>query len=790
MNFENIPTKMQQYSRWIVWKLENRNGKKPTKTPYCIHGGFAKVNDPSTWATFEEAVQVYQSGTYNGIGFVFTDTPFVGVDIDGCIDPCTGKIAPEAINVLQVLNSYTEISQSGKGFHIILEGRLPEGRRRTEPFEMYGAGSPRYFAMTGQLWGNKQNIRADQKAIDMIHRQYIAAPTNELQQAIKGLPLDLSDQEVIERAKTAQNGSLFTSLWNGDISAYGDDHSRADLALCNILAFWCQKDHSMIDRLFRQSGLMRSKWDEIRGQKTYGNITIEEAIADCREVYNSQHGCITQQDLGPVLGSIEQWEPPIPFESMNTPNFPTESLPVSVAAFVKALAESTQTPDEMAAVLSLGILATAFQARYEVEITPDWKEPLCLYPVAIAPPGERKSAVISALSGPVYDYEAMRREFEAVEIAQNQTERALLEKALQNMQSQATKKKGNFDACREEALALSAQLAEFEEKHPFRLMVDDATPEKLVDIMDTQGGCITVASAEGGVFDALVGRYDKGANFDVYLKGHAGDPITVDRIGRKSNHIKRPRLTMILTIQPEVLSGLMENVTFRGRGLCGRFLYAMCKSKVGNREIDPKPIPSQVKENYRQFVQRILSGQDSGIIYLSAEAHRIRLDYAAYVERRLGGKWEHMRDWGGKLVGATMRIAALIHAAEVQGSPTKTPISPEVMAAAVKIAEFLGAHAMAAYQIMGADESQEDARYLWKRIESTGQDEISKRDLFQLCKGKFKKVDAMEPALKNLVEMGYIREAGQDTGERGRPSIKLLVNPVSKISKVSKISGA
>ena len=99
--------------------------------------------------------------------------------------------------------------------------------------------------------------------------------------------------------------------------------------------------------------------------------------------------------------------------------------------------------------------------------------------------------------------------------------------------------------------------------------------------MDMQGGCITVCSAEGGVFDSMAGRYEKGANFDVYLKGHAGDMIVVDRIGRRTNSIPDPRLTMLLTIQPEVLSGLMENTTFRGRGALWAFPLCYVQVKGG-----------------------------------------------------------------------------------------------------------------------------------------------------------------------------------------------------------------
>lgn len=480
----------------------------------------------------------------------------------------------------------------------------------------------------------------------------------------------------------------------------------------------------------------------------------------------------------------QEWETPIPFDEICTPDFPTESLPGPLVSFVESLAESTQTPEEMAGILSMGVLATAFQSKFTVEITPDWKEPLCLYCVAVAPPGERKTAVISALTKPIYEYEAEQRELEAVEIAQNQTERALLEKALEAAKNSATKGKGNFAEKRAEALELSAQLAQFKDMHPFRLLADDTTPEKLVDLMDIQGGCITVCSAEGGVFDSMAGRYEKGANFDVYLKGHAGDMIVVDRIGRRTNSIPDPRLTMLLTIQPEVLSGLMGNTTFRGRGLCGRFLYAMCKSKVGHREISPSPVPDRVRMEYRAFIRRILSTQWSGTIHLSPEADEIRKSYQGYIEQKLGNEWENMRDWGGKLTGAMVRIAALMHAAEAQGDPTETPISPEVMAGATSIAEFLSAHAVAAYQIMGADKEYEEARYLWGRIQHSGQDEMSRRDLFRLCQGKFKRAEDMEPALQTLITMGYVREVELSTG--GRPTKKLFFNPCDKRDKSDK----
>lgn len=505
--------------------------------------------------------------------------------------------------------------------------------------------------------------------------------------------------------------------------------------------------------------------DEIHRLMDHDGFTLEQIVENAKRIV--ERG----DSLSP---DTQEWGEPVPFDTTQTPDFPVDALPAPVATFVEALAESTQTPIGMGGVLSLGVLATAFQSKYTVQITPDWREPLCLYTVSVAPPGERKSAVISALNGPVNEYEAEQRELEAAEIAQNETERDLLEKALMAAKTSAVKGKGNFEAKKQEALDLSAQLANFKDLHHFRLLVDDTTPEKLVDLMDQQNGSITVCSAEGGVFDAIAGRYDRSGNFDVYLKGHSGDSITVDRIGRKPNHIPHPRLTMILTIQPSVLHGLMDNATFRGRGLCGRFLYSMCESKVGHREISPAPIPGNVRSDYRLFVRQILSTQGSGIVRLSPDADEIRKEYQGFVEAKLGDEWEHMRDWGGKLVGAMVRIAALLHLSSFSAD---VPISAETMAGATSIAEFLGAHAMAAYQMMGADEVQENAEYILKRVVSEGKKKLTRSELTRLCRGKFQKADDMAPAINELSDRGYIRRLEDDVGYNNRKQVVYEINP-------------
>ena len=461
--------------------------------------------------------------------------------------------------------------------------------------------------------------------------------------------------------------------------------------------------------------------------------------------------------------------PFVPFSRTNTRPFPTDKLPSPLDSFAECLALSTQTPEGMAGLLALGVLATLFQSRFTVKITEDWSEPLCLWPCVVASPGERKSAVMSALTKPVYEYEAERRELEAADIEKNKTERIILEGQLEKAKKAAMNNSSQIG----NALELSAQLADFKELHEYRLLADDATSEKLVDLMEKQGGCLTVCSSEGGIFDSMQGRYDRSANFDIYLKAHAGDPVIVDRIGRKSNYIQNPRLTMMLTIQPEVLSGLMNNAAFRGRGLCGRFLYAMCESKIGNRLTSPPPVPQSVKDDYRAFIRKALSNKYEGTLVLSADADALRMEYQDYVEKKRGSTWENMRDWGGKLVGAMVRIAALFHCASCTGDPTQTEIDILTMTAAIDIAEFLGDNAAIAYQVMRADRAYEDAKYLWEKTKDVS--EISKRDLFNCCQSHFRKTENMEPALKILIDSGYIAETERRTA--GRPSRVLIVNP-------------
>ncbi len=503
--------------------------------------------------------------------------------------------------------------------------------------------------------------------------------------------------------------------------------------------------------------------DQIEGSVKSG-ITLEEVIDIAFERFQRGEPVFSDNEY---RGDI--WQDPIPFETYNLPSFPVETLPAPVEAFVEALAESTQTPLEMGGLLALGVMAAVLQRHFTLRVRPDWTETLSLYTVIVGAPAERKSPVLSRITKPLRDYERERRDADAANIAQAETERRILEGKKAAAEAAAVKGKGSV----EDALDLAAQLAEYQCPHELRLLVDDATPEKLAEMMEQQGGSIALCSAEGGVFDSMRGRYDRTTNLDVYLKAWDGEQLTMDRIGRKSNRVDSPRLTVLLAIQPAVLSGLMSDRVMRGRGLVGRFLYAICRGKIGERKASPDPVPEKVEQAYRSFIRHLLTLEHCGELHLSKDANDYRCSFHDHVEKLLAGRWESIQEWAGKLVGTVCRIAAILHCGTAQ-EPLNEPISGETFEAACRIGLFLAAHAETAFGLMGASEADEDAKYILKRIK--GSDRITRSELTRQCRGRFKKAADMETALEILEERNYIRREEEPIGQ-GRVQINYAVHP-------------
>lgn len=280
---DHIPNQLKEHPQWVAWRWGLREGKY-TKLPINPRtGGKAMTNKPSTWGTIDEAQR--HAAQYNiGIGYVFhQDDPFAGVDFDDCLDPETGELAPITLERIRSLDSYTEVSPSGKGVKVILLGKLPSHYRRNDAqrIEMYD--DRRLFTLTGNLFpGAPTTIEPRQAELDRLHTEVFAHKLQKPKPTIIADPGGslFSDEEVIEKALGSKNGTRFAQLFfQGDTTSNGGNQSGADLALCNLLRFWTRGDTAQMDRLFRRSALMRDKWDKAaRSGETYGEGTIREAL--------------------------------------------------------------------------------------------------------------------------------------------------------------------------------------------------------------------------------------------------------------------------------------------------------------------------------------------------------------------------------------------------------------------------------------------------------------------------------------------------------------------------------
>ena len=371
------------------------------------------------------------------------------------------------------------------------------------------------------------------------------------------------------------------------------------------------------------------------------NSTWKSALKFFHEKVKKQPGYVAPADYN--APEEPKWEPPIPFTQHTLPTFPVDAFPPAIRDYVLAVAETTQTPVDMAATAALAVLALCQQGKYRIKGKDDWIDPLNLFTVIVAEPSERKSAVISHMTDAVHRFEAEYNKQHSSAVERSRMEKRILEKQQRNLEEMVIKGKAQMEDLQD----VTMRLANFREVMPMRLYVDDVTTEKLTSVLAENNGTAAVVSAEGGIFDMLAGIYTKNVNIDVFLKAHSGDDIRVDRIGRSSESIFHPALTVLLAVQPSVLSGMMSNGVFRGRGLTARFMYCMPQSKVGDRKYRTQPIPDEVSRCYEVLIRNLLQEETPKtpeLIRLSPEADKLLEEFACAVESRLKTEYSDIPD--------------------------------------------------------------------------------------------------------------------------------------------------
>jgi replicative DNA helicase len=505
---------------------------------------------------------------------------------------------------------------------------------------------------------------------------------------------------------------------------------------------------------------------------------IGDDVSDLRGAVTAEIGAVIDEDR-------RGWPEPTPLTSTATdlPTFPLWTLPDWLGEYVASLAEVTQTPVDLAGCLALTVLAVAAGGRVWVQ-APGWREPTNLFSVIVLPPGNRKSEVYRAMCAPIQaaertlisDVEPLIAEAViARRVAESNAEKTT--KAAENTSLSPEQKAIALAEATEAKLTLDASVIP---ARP-RLYTDDATVEVLTKLLCEQRGRMAVLSPEGEIFSIAAGRYSGTPNFAVLKKGHAGEEMRVDRMGREPEHVDAATVTLGICTQPGVLAELGDTPQFRDQGLLGRILFSVPASLLGHRNTRPDPMPEDLEAAYRTHAKALVlslarltepatltfdpNGEDAVTQLLADTEPRFRPD----------GDLAHMTDWGGKLVGATVRIAGLLHLARHLRDGWNRAITVDTLADAREIGEYFTAHAKAAYDAIGADPAIADARAILTWARNTGKARFAARDVLPSLRQRFKKITDLDPALRVLETHGWIRRLPMPPrGGRGRPTAPLF----------------
>jgi putative DNA primase/helicase len=500
----------------------------------------------------------------------------------------------------------------------------------------------------------------------------------------------------------------------------------------------------------------------------------------------------TNNESNELMTAAEEqscWPEPLLFDTeVQTPEIPASLLPGWLGEFCGAVSSATQTPPGMAVMMGLSAVAACVQGRFEVRpfgAADSYCEPLCIWTLTSLPPGSRKTAVVEAIIAPLIAVEKFRNDAMKSEIEQNHITRATLERRIEFL----TKKASLVDDERTRKANI-VEIAKLQEEMPeemsyYKLWCANVTPERLQAIMVQNKGRMAVISDEGGELEIMAGMYSGGnVDLDVFLKGHAGSPLRVERQSRKA-YLDSIVLSFGLCIQPDVVAQLAHGnkKRFRGSGILARFLWCIPENTVGKRDVSKRGgVPEHVTAAYYSGIKQLLdiANEKPHALTLDQEAFVSYQAFSQAVEDRQGehGEFSNIVDWTSKLPGAVTRIAGLFHL--VQHFDGKREIDDATMNRAITLGEILIAHAKTAFGSIGDDSVTGDAKAVLKwiieKVERAESPRFKQRDCHNGLQGRFRNMVRLDAALKVLQSRHIISELKKRTGN-GRPSLVYYVNP-------------
>ncbi len=290
MNFktENIPKEMKKMRNWVLYVKEKDPAiLHPKKVMISTNGRCwhkAKSNEKGDWSSFYGSLSSLYKSRYDGLAFVLDDG-IIFIDVDNSIDE-NGNLSDLAKKLLDEFpDTYAEKSCSGRGIHIFLKGKLNESfMKRNDSIGLEIYDTKRFCCMTGNIISKTNELKDYQEKLDEICKEYLKKEIPKSH--VLATSPTMKDWEILDKAFKSKVGGKISRLFSGDISDYAS-HSNADMAFMNFMAFYTRSP-SQLDSLMRSSGLYREKWDERRGDETYGSITIKSALSHIGECYQSK----------------------------------------------------------------------------------------------------------------------------------------------------------------------------------------------------------------------------------------------------------------------------------------------------------------------------------------------------------------------------------------------------------------------------------------------------------------------------------------------------------------------
>ena len=498
----------------------------------------------------------------------------------------------------------------------------------------------------------------------------------------------------------------------------------------------------------------------------------------------------TAEEDAPLRGgSVADWPDPPDVPGVPTP-LPLDALPDALRDQVENVADYLQVPADLPMMLGLATVSAAVVGHVVVRARSEWTEPIGIYTACILPPASRKSPAYAAMTAPLREWEAESICAALPRVLAAQDVVDVAEKKLESLKKKAVTGKAAPDEI--ESARLDLQKAISMVPPDGRLLAGDITAEAMVQRMAAQGGRLAILEPEPGPLQLLGGRYSDSARLDELKKAWSGEAIIVDRVNRPPLRVPCPALALALCLQTGVLESLRNRESFRLEGVFGRILWCKPAPGLGTR-LTGAAVPPRNEAAQRAFVRivRTLLGMkprsyDDGtpqphIIDLSPEALEAHHDFEAEVEPELadGARYGGIGDWAGKMVGQSVRIAALLELASRAGSRASLldgPISRRSMENAVAIVRALGSHALA---VLGpTNKSAALLRYVLNRARNLVQNPpplenggASLRNLYELTKGRsaIESMDDLTAIVEELVECGCVRLLGTPTNGPGRP---------------------